>query len=264
MVANKNHKTVECSDYLLVMTACIVPNNDSIKVVINDPIIRLEDYRKTLIFWLRYPDTRIGKILFIENSGFPLDSLKETVLLENNLSKQVEFISLMCNEQPPGIHYGYSELNMIDQGLSLSELVKNSRYIIKVTGRLVFPDLTALLKLLPSDYYFAVDCRKNSFFVKHLQEFVTTQLMFFSTDFYELKLRNIKSKMTQKMFLIENLLYSELINYMGSEGTIFRWPINVDPVGYAAHWHKDYRSFKQRLIYFFRGICRLFLPQWWV
>src|ERR1700759_4800132 len=95
------------NEYLLVMTACIDPSAGHYRIQRADPAVRLADYQHALRFWLAYPDQRVRRILFIENSGYPLDSLKAIPESENNLGKQVEFISLHCNWDPRTRHYGY-------------------------------------------------------------------------------------------------------------------------------------------------------------
>jgi hypothetical protein len=55
------------------------------------PEQRQRDYGNSLRYYLdNHP--RVQKILFVENSGWPLDRLRE-VAGENPLGKQVEFIS---------------------------------------------------------------------------------------------------------------------------------------------------------------------------
>ncbi len=252
------------NSYLLVLTACIDPSTGPAHVVRKDPQTRLDDYSQAFTFWLSYPDPRVSRILFIENSGYSLGSLKQLVARNNPLSKEVEFISLCCNNYPPQVHYGYAELDMLDQGLSSSRLAQQSEYFIKATGRLKFPSLTRLLNHLPPCYSFAVDCRNNSLFRKSAQVFVTTQLMLFSKLFYDEQLYGIKSEMFTSHGHIEALLYDKLTKFSGRPNAILRWPVNCDPVGQAAHWQKDYASPKQRVINAGRAFCRVVLPKWWV
>lgn len=261
----KSMKTINSDEgYLVIITACIDPSSGPAKVVRNDPLVRLEDYKHSLASWLSMADRRLQKILFIENSGYPLDALNQLVSASNPFNKQVEFVSLCCNNYPPDLHYGYAELNMIDEAFVTSKLLKESRYFIKATGRLTFPQLPRLLNLLSEHYLFAVDCRKNSFLTRSAQVFVTTQLMLFSTLFYKQHLLNAKSELNKERTHIENLLYEKLIPFEGQQGAILRWPVNVDPVGYAAHWHKKYDSSKQKAINLARAICRVVFPNWWI
>ena len=257
-------QTKQRAGYVVVMTACIDPSNGRIKVQRNDPLIRLQDYSNSLRFWLHIPDQRLDKIVLIENTGYSLDSLQKLVRISNPMGKQVEFISLSCNEYPEGIHYGYAELNMIDKAFSVSKLINECAYLIKVTGRLTFPAITRLLDHLPKDFLFSVDCRKNSLFVPAPQIFVTTQLMIFSTSFYEQHLFNAKSELSEEVPLIENLLFRKLLVFKSENGAMLRWPVNVNPVGYAAHWHKKYTSPRNHAINLARAVCRKILPRWWV
>lgn len=257
------------SDYLLVMTACINPStqlDERFKFKRTDPSLRLQDYKGALQYWLNYPDPRLGKILFIENSGYRLDAIQEVYqkyLSKADHPKEVEFISLDCNEIPDGLHYGYAELHMLDNGLSKSKLFLDCKYIIKVTGRLVFPKLGRLLNLLPKSYDVCVDCRRNSLFVSSRQEFVVTQLMIFSSEFYRNNIRNIKHKLTPEISHIEKVIYLELIKHKPSPNKILRWKINVDPVGYAAHSGSSYQTLSKYLASLMRSIARIFFPGWW-
>jgi hypothetical protein len=259
----------ESSSYLLVMTACVNPASQLDKrfnFQRIDPILRLQDYKEALQYWLNYSDPRITKILFIENSGYRLDEIQkfyQQYLKETDYPKEVEFISLNCNEIPTGVHYGYAELSMLDEGLSRSKLLPSCQYIIKVTGRLIFPSLSKLLNLLPKSYDLCVDCRRNSLFVKSKQEFIVTQLMIFSRQFYKANLENIKCKLSTETPHIERMLYLELIKYEDSPGKVLRWKINVDPVGYAAHSGNSYQSLNKYLASLIRYVARRLFPKWW-
>jgi len=253
-----------CADYAIVMTACIDPSSGPIKVARNDPAVRLQDYMDSLRFWLNLDDRRLSKIIFIENSGHPLEALRELARTANPLRKQVEFIPLCCNHYPEGVHYGYAELNMIDEAFAASKLLSESPYFIKATGRLSFPGVSRLLDRLGNDYLFAVDCRDNTLPMRSPQIFATTQLMVFSTLFYRRHLLNAKAELSKDLSHIETLLYRKLSRFKGRQGAVLRWPVNVDPVGHAAHWHKQYDSPRQRAISLARAACRMVFPNWWV
>lgn len=252
------------SKYVILISACIDPSNGSIEVSRSDPSIRLQDYISGLRFWLNIADRRLDKIVFIENSGYPLDALKEIAHNSNPLNKQVEFISLCCNDYPEGVHYGYAELNMIDEAFTLSKLLNESSYLIKATGRLTFPTISRLLDRLKDNFLFAVDCRNNNLFVPCPQVFVTTQLMIFSTSFYKNHLLDIKTGLSKDMICIEALIYNKLITFQSEKGAILRWSVNVDPSGYSSGWSKNYDSLKQKSINQARAICRILFPNWWI
>lgn len=252
------------SDYLVVMTACVDPSTGPAKVDRSDPVTRLEDYRRALRFWLDYPDARLNKILFLENSGYALDELRREA--ENNpRNKQIEFVSRSDNDYPATLGYGYPELRMLDWGIQQSSLAQVSKYYVKATGRLMFPRVSRLLDRLPLQYDFAVDSRNNAWLVKRPQVFVTTQLMILSKDFYDKHIRALWQQMEGRgIYQIENLLWDELVRYRGRPGAILRWPVNVDPVGLAAHWRKNYTSPGQRVRNRIRAVARVVVPWWWL
>lgn len=250
--------------YAVVMTACIDPTSSGVAIHRADPAVRLTDYQAALRFWLHLDDRRIDRIVFLENSGYPLDALRSLVDKENRLNKQVDFVSMQCNTVPPGVSYGFAELAMLEQGLPQSPAAQSALYWIKATGRLTFPGLPRLLDRLPDEFLFAVDCRDNTRFVRSPQRFVTTQLMIFSQSFFWNEIAGAKDRLTPQRALIENLLFEIVLRYRNDPSAILRWPVNVDPVGLAAHWAKRYDSPKMRAICLLRAACRRVYPNWWV
>ena len=251
------------NDYLLVLTGCIDPSSGHARLKLADPRIRLEQYRKALEHWLLATDPRLGKILFLENSGYPLDSLCELVDKNNPLQKQVEFVQLSNNNYPASLDYGYPELGMLDEATNTSKLMAQSKYFIKATGRLLFPKLSKLLNRLPADYLFAVDCHLPVYLISWSPG-VNSNLMIFSVEFYETELLDVKSKMNDVFRNMETLLYYKLMDYYKTPGAILRWPINVDPVGYDAQWGKSYSSPRRKVIGAVRNVGRALLPGIWI
>ncbi|HKZ01416.1 MAG TPA: hypothetical protein VJ180_04210 [Pyrinomonadaceae bacterium] len=250
-------------DYLLVLTACIDPSTGPARVVRSDPFVRLKDYSSALKFWLVNPDPRLRSILFLENSGHSLDVLKELAATHNPFDKRVEFIQLHNNDYPPFVDYGYPELEMLDLGLESSELVKRSGYFIKVTGRLAFPTISSLLNRLPPTYLFAVDCR-IPMLPRGKTPAVYASLMIFSVSFYRANLMDIKSRMNDVLSNTETMLYLKLMDYAGRPGAILRWPVQVSPVGYSAHWGTNYGSPLRRAKDAIRQVSRRVLPDLWI
>lgn len=252
--------------YCIVMTACIDPaGGGRIRVHRNNPDVRLLDYKQALEYWLRLPDPRIEKIVFVENSGYPLDALKVHCEAYNPKDKQVEFLSFCCNNYPEGVHYGYAELDMLDKAVASSRLIAKSDCLIKTTGRLTFPAISKLLDRLPPEYLFVVDCRDKTPFKNYLHPWTTTQLMVFSTRFYKQYIyQTAKLEFGGGVTHLEDAIYRRLVKFKEMSGAIYRFPINVDPVGFAAHWEKNYRSPKQRLLNSIRAAIRKIYPRMWL
>ena len=234
------------------MTACVDPVAAEWRVHRADPLVRLHDYEGGLRFWLQLPDPRVHSIVFVENSGYDLSSLQNIVRDENPLGKSVEFLQTNDNCIPVNGHYGYPELVMIDGALTRSELLKTASHFIKASGRLSFPAVAKLIDRLPRHLLFAVDCRDAGRFRLRSPtspRFVRTELMVFSCEFYRQHLFGSCGDLVNGKSHIEILFHERLIKFMGQEGAMLRWPVSVDPVGYAAHWEKRYDSSRQKLIY---------------
>jgi hypothetical protein len=249
--------------YLLTLTACIRTKVDTAQFI-NDHQQRLKDYEVALRFWLDYPDPRTNRILFIENSGASLDSLRQ---IASTSHKTVEFVSLNNDsERPEGLHYGYSEMMMLDHGLRQSKLRATTTHMIKATGRLRFPRLTRLLDRLPDQYDIAVDSRYSKGLTRSGQRFTTTQIFMVSHDFYDRYLRYEYLALVPNSYptLFEHVMFERLIPMRDQPGVIMRWPVNLDPIGKAAHWGRDYDSFSRRIVAMGRGIARVIAPNWWV
>jgi hypothetical protein len=251
------------SDATVLITACIDPSTGSASMTRADPKVRLDDYRKGLAFWLSLPDKRLTQIVFIENSGYPLDGINEVIANQNHLSKQCEVIQTDDNWFPPGIQYGYAELGMVDSALAKSKLLKDSVYFIKATGRLIFPRVCRLLDRLPDDLDFAVEAR-NFKIGKNHRQFVTTQIALFATEWYRRELVGIRNRMKPDgPDSIEKLFYQHLLPHHQTARCLLRFPVNCDPRGMAAHGFKSYDSLPQTAVRFIRGLGRVVAPSVW-
>jgi hypothetical protein len=252
--------------YLLVMTACIDPSAGEYRLNRADPTVRLADYKTALRFWLQLPDVRIRNILFIENSNYPLHELETIAVQENELDKHVEFVSLDCNWYPPGGHYGYAELRMLDLGLARSRLRQSTTHMIKVSGRFQFPALPTLLNKLPAQFDAVADARAWLTLRKKLERpYVTTQIILFAHDFYTKHLqecyRDLESGPESHM---ETIYYRKLSELSPTSRIVFRFPCNVSPVGFPAHRDRSYTHPSQRLVNGLRAVARRVLPGWWI
>jgi hypothetical protein len=243
------------TEYCVLMTACVDPSKGTIWIERHDPAVRMQDYVRGLRFWLGLDDSRLRKIVFVENSGHDLKVLRDEVAAFNPMHRQVEFICLDDNFYPEGVHYGYAELAMIDHALATSTLLATATHFVKATGRLSFPGIGRLIDRLPPD------CMLS----RVPQKFISTQLMIFSTAFYRRYLVGAKELLHKDLIShMEDLFYLRLLPFEGQPGAMLRWPVNVAPQGMAGHWQKDYGSPRQRAINLCRAVCRTVFPNWWI
>lgn len=252
--------------FLLVMTACIDPSAGEYRLNRADPRIRLEDYKSALRFWLRHEDERVRRILFIENSNHPLDELQAIAARENPLGKRVEFVGLDCNWYPPGGHYGYAELRMLDLGLERSALRGSTTHMIKVSGRFRFPALSRLLDRLPDAFDAAADARAWLTLRTRLEQpYVTTQIILFAHEFYRRHLQQCYRELEcGRETHMETIYYRKLVELRSTHRIILRFPCNVSPVGFPAHRERSYTHPSQLLVNALRAAARRTLPRWWI
>ena len=246
--------------YLLVLTATITPDS-SIRLARSDPGLRRQDYFNAFCYWLNHNDPRLSRILLVENSGADLADFR---LVASRSKKKTEFVSLPAERLPPGLHYGYGELAMLDLALAQSRLRLETTHMIKVTGRLLFPGLPKLLRRLPANFGLAVDARRNLPFRRSANGFIPTQLLIASHDFYDFHLRRCYRELKpQYPYYIENLFFDRLRAMHDVQGILWRYPVNCEPLGSAAHAHKRYDHPTRTLITMLRAFFRVVAPGFW-
>src|SRR5450432_463562 len=211
-------------DFVVVMTATITPA-PGVHVLRCDPEVRKRDYLEALQFWLDLADPRLQKIVFLENSGAPLDGF---AALAARSAKAVELIAVPPSPVPANFHYGYGEMKAIEYGLGHSHLLKEAKLIIKATGRLKFPGLVELLDRLPGGLEIAVDCRNRGRIFGSKRGFAPTQLFIVAKGFYLDEFATAYDRMHEGYFM-EQLIYDRLLGMPRSPRRVLRWPVSVEP-----------------------------------
>ena len=253
--------------YLLTMTATVIPS-PAANVKRSDPQLRLEDYKTALRFWLRYPHRAADRILLLESSGADLSELRHVAATENPRNKPVEILSLPGNIIPPGSRggSGYPEMQLLDDGLALSKLRRETTHMIKVTGRLLFPTLGRAIDLTPEPLDLLVDFRKLGFPRRGAD--ANTQLFVCSHSFYDRALRNSRDLMSTaarptNIRLMEHLVFHRCLPFRAQPGIHLRFPCNVEAIGYSGFSGKKYSSPKSVLTRATRAALRRLAPDFW-
>ncbi len=248
-------------DYLLVMTATIQPAANA-GVRRADPRLRLEDYKQALRYWLQYPHPAAARILLLENSGAELDELHAIARDQNPLAKPVEILSVPGNQIPQGSNYGYTEMQLLDEGLAQSQLRLQTTHMVKVTGRLIFPAMAKALDRLPGPPELMVECRKLGF-PRHGFD-ANTQLFVCSHTFYDRVLRDSKREMNSTTIrLLEHLIFHKVIPFKGQPHHYLRFPVNVEPIGYSGFKSISYNSPQAAFTRTMRAALRVLAPGYW-
>jgi hypothetical protein len=264
-VSTEDQASDAASGYLLAMTGTIIPATNA-GVQRSDPRIRLEDYKRALRFWLNYDHRAAASIVFLENSGADLSELQSIAAGENTLGKQVEFLSIPGNQIPEGRNYGYTEMQLLDEGLAQSRLRRETTHLVKVTGRLTFPAIGKAIDLIerrnggPPELM--VECRKLGFPRRGFDAF--TQLFVCSHRFYDDVLRGSREEMnSMDIRLLEHLLFRKVIPFKGRPGHYLRFPCNVEPVGYSGFKSRSYRTPQGAITQSIRAALRVVAPDYW-
>lgn len=252
------------NDHLIVMTACVDPSTGPARIARSDPRVRLNDYLEAMRFWFRLGDPRLRNLLLIENSGYSFDAFHRLIDAEKPSDMRVELVQTNSNNYAPGLHYGYSELLMLDLGLAMSDLAKGCRYWMKVTGRLRFPMIGRLLDRLPREYLFAADLRNAIPVFGDAQHWVHTRLMITEGRFYGRELRGLCRRMKPNNEPIEQVLYDVLYAHKGEPGAIVRFPVHVPPHGQSAYEDFSYQNTKRTMVDLARHAARFVFPDWWI
>src|SRR5438309_235351 len=99
------------ADVTLLMTATVNPG-DMPNVTAPDPRQREQDYAACLRYNLT-AHPRFRRLVFAENSGWPLDRLRREALAAAR-GQEVEFLSLQGNDFPRDLGKSYGEMLLIE------------------------------------------------------------------------------------------------------------------------------------------------------
>lgn len=256
--------------YTIVMTACVNPGIPGAHILRRDPELRLNEYVAAARHWTRFPDERCAGVLLLENSGHDLDLLARDVEA-GGTERPFATMSAGQNDAPAGVHYGYSELSMLDDASRNSHIWNKSKLLVKVTGRLAFPRLSSLINTIPAHADFIGDARNRH--LPHsrtsLNGALTTQLVAFTPSFYNEHLLGLKATMSaQNNFEshIETKLYERVFPLAESapNRVLMRFPISCEPEGHGATRDIRYGRGADGLKAAVRAASRVIAPWVWL
>ena len=226
---------------------------------------RQQDYFNTLKYYINnHPIVR--KIIFIENSGWSLDYVMEAAK-ENPHNKEIEFISLNCNDFPRRFSKGYGECLLIEKGLKKSKLVNSVTHIAKITGRIYLRNLSQLLQYPQKTYDCYCDYKDHGWILRRLwgekqvSPHCDTRFLVFSKQFYERYLMPLHQQHNEGGFCIETEVYDGIKKAEKEAKVISRFPIEPKFDGVAGHFGgKDYNSKIEKFKFMGRSLNRKILP----
>jgi hypothetical protein len=247
----------------LLLTASVQVNSGLAGVTAADPRQREEEYAANLRYFLgEHP--RLRRIVFAESSGWPLDRLREIAAASNSHGKEVELVQLSCNDFPGSRGKGYGEARLIDRALDASRLVREARWIAKMTGRQRVLNMTAILERLPDDFDFLCDLRDHGLFerfgIPAAGRYCDTRFFVFARPFFDAHLRHLYAAPCAGEYNLEDSYYRAVKPLASDPRVICRFPLEARYRGRAGHWNKDYGSLRERARQSVRAVARHLLP----
>ena len=125
----------------VLLTAAVDPK-DTVFVMRRDVSLRLHDYQMALKRWLTTND--IQRLIFCENSGYPMDELIRTAREANKNGTDVIFLQRRPKPSEMGRGKGYGEMSIISTVVASGKLAPQER-VIKVTGRYFLDNLIDII-----------------------------------------------------------------------------------------------------------------------
>ena len=183
----------------ILLTACINPNGMSM-TVLQDEKIREKQYLNALDFYLLHTST---PIVLVENTNYTLDSKYNNYIKQGRL----EYITFEGNNYDKSKGKGYGEALIILHAIQNSDILNKSKYIIKITGRIIITNINQIIKspLFYLKNLFRCDLLDYNFArtVVLIARPGTLKKIFVS--------RKEEISETPNGFLFENIIYQELI-----------------------------------------------------
>jgi len=246
--------------FTVILTATINPGEYKTDLNRNDPRTRLLDYKRSLLFWARLKEPRLKGVVFCENSRTDLSPF---VHLAEQFDRPVEFLNFSGNKKPPKVHYGYSELGIIDYVFEKSKVLHSCPYFIKATGRLTFPKISRLLDTL-RDFDAVIDHRRKYRNETGSPVRARTQLMLFSKEFYFHHFFGRREEMIGNYSHIEEFIAEKLGELPESARIMKRFKVECQPAGFSAFDNKNYNSLDATCKSIVRALTRRLFPSLWI
>ena len=131
-------------DVVLLITGCICPVKDQAWLCLGDESVRLQQYVASIKFYIDASDVK--KIVFCENSGFVYKDCALLVDYADAKGKKLEWLSYKGDESLIRKYgKGAGEDEIYSYALEHSELLKDARSFVKVTGRLIVENINRLI-----------------------------------------------------------------------------------------------------------------------
>lgn len=131
-------------DYPLLLTGTIIIDTNNASAGSIDLEKRIGDYERSLQRYIC--DTKFNPIVFIDNSGYPLDVNKYEQMASEH-GKAFEFLKgTECKAEVEKHGKGYGDALLVEEALAQSKLLANEAFFYKITGRIFLTNSDGIIK----------------------------------------------------------------------------------------------------------------------
>ena len=216
----------------LLLTATIRPGNTPF-LKRKDPKVREADYLIALEKWLKNFNL---PIVFCENSYYDISNIRN--ILQRNSRSEFEILQFDGRSFSEDHGKGYGEFLIMKYALENSEIVNNSQYLLKVTGRYFIKNASKIMKplLKDNDIYVMADLKRSL-------TWADSRVFAFKPSFISNYLSEYQDMINDsKGFYLEHALARAVLRAI-SDG--YRWiPLPHKPIiiGYSGTSDTPYRT----------------------
>lgn len=244
----------------VLLTATIVPPAGVPGLAQADPVIRLKQYADALEYYASMPVDMVGRIVFAENSGADLSSLKR---LTEKQGDRVRFISWSGLDHPPACGRGFGEFKLVDHVLARPEAVGGlpaNESIWKVTGRYRVLNLTRLMHTAPQRFEVYCDLKNRP------MPWVDLRVFAFTLGGYDRHLRGVYPQLREDVNRVspEVVLREKLGKELRSVAIVPRLRVEPRIDGVRGMDGRSYLDRKGMLKHRVRAISRRATPWLWI
>ncbi|MER3523375.1 MAG: hypothetical protein C4326_04740 [Ignavibacteria bacterium] len=256
----KPQKFLRRQPAVLIMTATITPPSDAPHLLRSDPLLRLQDYRAALQFYVSLLDRLFDRIVFVDNSCSDLTSLADAIA---GVRGRVELVTFAGLDHPS--HYGraFGEFKLLDYAManipSLRDAEPHTTFW-KITGRYRVTNLTTIIEHAPRPFALYFDLKRYPI------PWFDTRLMAWTSAGYRLILQGIYEHLREDLFHSpsEEWLYKAVQPFLRIEGVVPRFTRVPRIEGIRGHDNQSYSGGWNFLKYLLRSAARRVFPPLWI
>ncbi len=215
----------------ILLSATVNPK-ETILIKRNNPEIRELDYIKSLQKWAKNVEV---PIIFCENSCFDIKRIRESV---RRFGDKIEFLQFDGMNYPNYRGKGVGLMNILEYAIENSNFIKNSDFIIQVSGRYYVENINDYILFLTKekDIYIMADIRNNF-------KIADSRIFAFRPDFITNYLLEYKTYINDsKGIYFEHAFAKAILKAIIGDKKWASLPKRPQIIGYSASSGKKYKN----------------------